>query len=308
MAAGDYNDPYDVLGSSAGDAWGGAGGSYTSGGGGAQGIYDSYASPQRAQTFAQRTQQASAPSWTGSQTWYQAPPVQPPASEPAAPRSPLSGGGQPAWNAPSFGGAVQTPEPPAPTIDTSAWDTDGFAAPAQLLGGYGNVMAGWDAGKWADPNRQTPKYVAGRILSKYTPSIENAARAAQEIALAYPGTRFNGKDKILIPGVGEIDVLANSGSGRNMAWWWGAEPTGRQAAQAPSQGAQGPGGVDPFLALLASLQQPQYAPQPAPVAQPQAPAVDPGFASMMTQLQTLLAELQSAQRAQAPSAPRFTYY
>ena len=101
---------------------------------------------------------------------------------------------------------------------------------------------------------QTPKYVVGRILSNYTPSIDGLGAAMEEIQQAYPGAEFDGKDKIIIPGLGTIDVLVNAG-GDNMSWAWQDQTNGPQdspLAQSITQGATSPassllGGLDPSL-------------------------------------------------------------
>lgn len=293
----DDRNPYSPM--SYTPEWSGAGGSYTSGGSGAQGIYDSFAQNARSQQ-----QRYAQPSWT-QQTWTAAPPVQPsqPVPIPQAPQPPQYQ--PPQWTGAQQGTVMQPPSPRQ--TPNPAWNTDGYAAPQSLLGGYGTVMAGWDQGKWADPNHQTPKYVLGRVLSKYPASKQGAAAAAAELALAYPGTRFNGKDKIAIPGIGEYDVLQNSGTNdpRQMRWQFldmaAADPGEAQTSQPM---------VDPYAMLLASLggyQQGQM-PMMQPSPQPAAPAVDPNMAAMMQQLQTLMAELRAGQQSSRGAAPRFAYY
>lgn len=116
-----------------------------------------------------------------------------------------------------------TPPPtqtnPLEGVDRSAWNTEGWATPEYLGRAAGGAMSGWDQTNWDDPNMQTPKYVVGRILSNYTPSIEGLGQAMEEIQKAYPGATFDGKDKIVIPGLGTIDALVNAG-GDNMSWAW----------------------------------------------------------------------------------------
>ena len=126
----------------------------------------------------------------------------------------------------------------------SAWDTDGYSAPAYTTGSAKGVMTGWDDKKWNDPNNQHPKYVVGRILSQYSPSSDADFNAAvTEIQKAYPGTTTNGKDKVTIPGVGTIDMRQNAGLG-GTAWQWltgdtgGAAPAGAPQA-APMLNADG---------------------------------------------------------------------
>lgn len=90
---------------------------------------------------------------------------------------------------------------------------DGFNAPQHVAANPGAAPPGWDANKWNDPNHQTPKYVVGRILSQFPTTVEGATQAAAEIARAYPGTTFNGKDKLTIPGVGTFDILRGASVG-----------------------------------------------------------------------------------------------
>lgn len=120
-------------------------------------------------------------------------------------------------------GAAATREPGTPAVpaDTSAWDTHEYAIPQHVAQNPGQVMPGWDAANWANPNMQTPKYVVGRILSQYPHTIAGLADAMAEIRMAYPGSLFDGKDKVTIPGVGTIDVLqAAGGPGGGVAWQW----------------------------------------------------------------------------------------
>jgi hypothetical protein len=115
-------------------------------------------------------------------------------------------------------------QPTTRTYNSDNWNVDGYAKPNYIAENYGNAMAGWDQTKWANADHQTPKYVVGRILAESgAPNRENLARAAERIAEAYPGSTFNGKDKVTIHGVGTIDLLTNSGSGQNMQWAWQTE-------------------------------------------------------------------------------------
>lgn len=149
---------------------------------------------------------------------------------------------------------AQGQQPQTPQYDSSNWDTDGWATPQYLGKAAGGAMAGWDQTNWDDQNMQTPKYVVGRILSNYTPSIDGLGAAMEEIQQAYPGAEFDGKDKIIIPGLGTIDVLVNAG-GDNMSWAWQDQTNGPQdspLAQSITQGATSPassllGGLDPSL-------------------------------------------------------------
>lgn len=150
----------------------------------------------------------------------------------------------------SIPGGGPAPAPPAsapPPAANPAWDTDQFAAPQyQANRANEHAMPGWDQTKWADPNQQTPKYAVGRILSQFPTTGAGLSAAIPEIQKAYPGTTFDGKDKLNIPGVGTIDVLVGAGEG-GKAWQWGAltgpdgKPLADQAAGATGGGAAGQG-------------------------------------------------------------------
>ncbi len=158
------------------------------------------------------------------------------------------------------GGLV--PEGAAPTaVDSSAWNTDGYAAPAYTAANAGSVPDGWDATKWGDPNHQTPKYAVGRILSQFPPTVDGLAAAFPEIEKAYPGATFNGKDKLTIPGVGTVDVLKGASKGGE-AWRWGADDGAQQEAPANTGGnagigltdaSGGPSNQQDVMALIAQL-------------------------------------------------------
>ena len=111
------------------------------------------------------------------------------------------------------------PTTPAPTTPKAPLNTDGYAAPSFLPKASGGAMSGWDQTKWANESHMTPKYGVGRILSNYAPTVEGLGQAITEIQRAYPGSTFNGKDKITIPGVGTFDVLQGASQGGS-AWQW----------------------------------------------------------------------------------------
>lgn len=120
-----------------------------------------------------------------------------------------------------------TPGAPSYPSDASmqAWRTGGYSTPKYTAPSFSqSAMAGWDQTKWSDPNKQDPKYAIGRIMSNYAPTSDNAAKVAADIQRAYPGTTYDGKDTVNIPGVGVVDFLEafNEGGRR---WQWGAQPT-----------------------------------------------------------------------------------
>ena len=143
-------------------------------------------------------------------------------------------------------GAPAPPAAPAPSTTTpgapnypvdpgmSQWRTGGYAAPAYNTFSSGNAMSGWDQTKWNDPNKQSPKYAVGHILSNYNPqgSVGNGQlnAAVADIQRAYPGTTHDGKGNVTIPGVGRVDILEAAGNG-GKAWQWGAEDNGSPNGQ-----------------------------------------------------------------------------
>jgi hypothetical protein len=109
---------------------------------------------------------------------------------------------------------------PAADLAHVKWDTDGYAKPRMSRRPTAHRL-GWSREKWNNHAHQTPKYVVGRILSQFPPRTTSMEGAVAEIQKAFPGTTFNGKDKISIPGVGNnIDILQAAGVG-GKAWRWG---------------------------------------------------------------------------------------
>jgi len=108
------------------------------------------------------------------------------------------------------GAALKTPETPASAKTPSIADTPLPPCPA-----------GWDAAKWINPDHNTPKYVVGRILSRFPPTPDGLTQALPEIQKAMPGTTRVGDDKLNIPDVGVVDVGLSFGIGGGVGWWWG---------------------------------------------------------------------------------------
>lgn len=118
-----------------------------------------------------------------------------------------------------------TEQPPVPSakppVDNSAWDTDGYSRPGYTAENYGEAPSGWDPAKWKNANHQTPKYVVGRIIQSAGDMKipDNRAKAIKMIQDAYPGTTFNGKDTVDIPGVGKVDIFGGAGAGIYSTAW-----------------------------------------------------------------------------------------
>src|SRR6187431_582125 len=133
----------------------------------------------------------------------------------------------PATNPPGFdqyGQPKTQPDPTTPTAtttpDTSAWDTGGYAKPAYTSTNYNQTaVSGYDPAKWTNPAHQTPKYVVGRILSSYNLNDPTQLQAAMaDIAKAYPGTTWAGRDVVNIPGIGPVDIIRDFGGQSGIAW------------------------------------------------------------------------------------------
>lgn len=137
-------------------------------------------------------------------------------------------------------GTIPTPDPANKV--PSGWDTHGYSTPAYTTGTPGSTLLGWDPNNWANANMQTPKYVVGRILSQYNPtSPDDVSKMVAEVQRAYPGTTWDGKDKLTIPGVGTIDIIAGAG-GANPSWAW-------QDTAAAGYNTPAPNPLNPLLGM-----------------------------------------------------------
>jgi len=205
------------------------------------------------------------------------------------------------WQEPSGGGGTTEPtsgwaqpqgtptEPAAPTRDTSSWDTNGYATPGYTATNFGNAPSGWDQTKWTDPNHQSPKYVVGRILYSVGDLKDpaNRERAIQQIQQAYPGTTFNGKDRINVPGIGEVDIFTGASAGIYGGAWQDLTAAAKEQAAAgtssggyPNSGASVYGGSSGYQ--TPSYSAPSYTPTqytPQIYTPPTAPPIDPASIS-----------------------------
>lgn len=147
---------------------------------------------------------------------------------------PVDGGSGPYDPSPTDPPVGTTPPTTAPK---PTYNTDGFANPAYQAAKPGGVMSGWDATKWGDANHQTPKYVGGRIFSQFNPNDPSQwAAAAQEFIRAYPGSTYDGSDKITMPDGRVIDFVVNSSGDGPKSWSWQDESEAGAAPQAPMGG------------------------------------------------------------------------
>jgi hypothetical protein len=139
-----------------------------------------------------------------------------------------------------------------PALDTSHFNTKGYAVPQYVAQGSYAAPGGWDSAKWADQNYQDPKYAVGRILmsaSGGTGFLKDPAQrqaAIEQIQKAYPGATFNGKDKIQLPGGGAaIDIFRGAGSGEYGIAFQPDVPAGEQGGGSFSQAMNyGPSAVE----------------------------------------------------------------
>lgn len=107
--------------------------------------------------------------------------------------------------------------------------------------------SGFDAKNWADPNMQTVKYGAGRLLHGLSKPSEVGQRVqSADFQGRFPGATFDGKDKIDFRGalsegdsgepVGLIDVLmgADPNADSSNGMWWGYDAEGTGASPNPN--------------------------------------------------------------------------
>lgn len=141
---------------------------------------------------------------------------------------------------------------PAAPVDSSQWDTDGFAKPGYVAANAGKAPAGFDPDKWNNPNHQSPKYVFGRILNEAsggTGVLRDPAQREQavgNILKAYPGATFDGKQKIKMPDGAIIDIFHGADAGHYGVAFQVEPGTGRDpnGNLLPAEGGARSGGGD----------------------------------------------------------------
>jgi hypothetical protein len=84
--------------------------------------------------------------------------------------------------------------------------------------------AGWNAEKWANPDHTSVKYVAGRIMARYSPGdwVNEATREQILADFRAAGLKptASGKDKCdFNDGAGAIDIVQSASTG-GKAWQW----------------------------------------------------------------------------------------
>ena len=124
------------------------------------------------------------------------------------------------------------PNPPSRVSNGTMLGSIGNSQQTQS-GNVGQYMPqGYDQGKWNDPNKNSPKYVIGRILSKYPPNSQGLQAAAPELQSL--GYRVDGKDGIIDPNGVRIDVgqaFSAAGTSGMGNWWW--NPQGENSFNTP---------------------------------------------------------------------------
>ena len=172
------------------------------------------------------------------------------------------------------GGLAEPPSGPGPTVEPRPTpSTDQGPGPGPTGAGgpqrTGQAPPGYDQGKWDNPDHHTTKYDAAAFLYGLTKPSDIAAMVrSAEFQARFPGSTFNGKDKIdfgdnLEDGVpvGVIDVLMGADQGANTSGglYWGAEDP--DETEPPVQTGGGPG--------------PTGGPRPTPVEGPMPPSRPP---------------------------------
>jgi len=126
--------------------------------------------------------------------------------------------------------------------DRSAWDTDGYAGPAQFTKRSGSALGGYDQTKWENDAHQTPKYAIGGILSQFDPTKGLNDEVMAALKESYPNARRIGNDKITFtddPNEIPVDIL-NSADAGGRHWQWAPVESG---GGAPGGGAGSAAGL-----------------------------------------------------------------
>lgn len=127
--------------------------------------------------------------------------------------------------------------PDALKYNYGAPNSPGAGGPAGPIQPPQYNVGGINPDKWFNPEHKTPKYTVLRILSKYPPTPEGLQQAKAELEAV--GIQVVGKDKILHPEAGVIDVGEAFGAGGGKSWQW--LPVGDN----PGSALGGPGGGGP---------------------------------------------------------------
>jgi hypothetical protein len=228
------------------------------------------------------------------------PTAPPPTSGTGSPTAPKPPGTSPTPGFDQYGQPQtvgETPPPTATARDTSGWNTGGYAIPGYTSTAYNpNAVSGYDPAKWADPLHQTPKYVVGRILSQYNLNDPTQLQSAMaDIAKAYPGTTWAGKDVVNIPGIGNVDVIRDFGGESGIAW----QPEDQGGGALTTHGTLGGGSLGTGSALTSSAAssslQPWFQQGMTPYTPPAAPTSGSGSPALDDARRAALLELLGRQ-------------
>ena len=140
------------------------------------------------------------------------------AGQPQMPAGPMNGSGIPTpdWN--------PTPTPIGATTPIPSYG-DPRPGPAQPpnqpSAPAGPVMPGWDATKWADPNKHDAKYDAGHLMQQLgAPTPDHLNQVAQMLQKEGHQVSWDGGDGLTVDGV-TIDAIKGLHS-NNPEWAWNA--------------------------------------------------------------------------------------
>lgn len=162
-------------------------------------------------------------------------PVPPPGGQPVPPAGGLPPGPIPGPPSP------KADDLPPPVPSPGPVNTNGYDAPKYTpTGNAGSAPRGYDQAKYADASHQSPKYAVARIMNEAaggTGELSDPVKrqtAIDNVLKAYPGAKYNGKDKITFPDGGTVDVFEGAGAGRyGIAW---QPETGPGGAPLPQEG------------------------------------------------------------------------
>lgn len=152
---------------------------------------------------------------------------------------------------------------PPPAVDTPMSASPIADAPAAPASDFGRTM-GFDAGKFADPNKHDFKYDTGRTLSQFDPKQGITPEVLAALNKLDYGTFAGSGDKLSLTGAknakdagdfGPQDWIGGFKAGNDSTKWnfgGGAVGNAEAAAGPPAQAGQGPAGMslaslDPLL-------------------------------------------------------------
>jgi hypothetical protein len=143
----------------------------------------------------------------------------------------------------------QQPTDPLAGIDTSKWDTDGYAAPKRIGSRGGSAPIGFEQANWGNQNVQTPKYAVGGLAHDLAQKVggynaEFEKQFGDILKEAYGDEfRYMGADKVVGRDGHPVDFIVNWGTPEARLDWQTSNPNDPAPVGAGVGAGMVPGGI-----------------------------------------------------------------